>query len=144
LRNRHELERLTAEWYARLKSEGFKDIERPEVKDRYSHRAIRDPRGATLSRVDPLEMELGQHYYRLAARFLHEHTFKSERHYDAWDAFSQGMTYRQIGMQIGCSHVMAYKIVSQLLAGPFDRYLKAALSSDPDELEIPPKGRGAA
>jgi hypothetical protein len=97
-----------------------------------------------LGMVELLQMELGQHYYRLAARFLHEHTFKSERHYDAWDAFSQGMTYRQIGMQIGCSHVMAYKIVSQLLAGPFDRYLKAALSSDPDELEIPPKGRGAA
>lgn len=94
-----EFNKLEAKWYAKLKKEGFEDIEQNEdtLKLWSTHRFSREH--------NTVLYEAKEEYYRLAGQFLHEHQFKNLFEKGMWEYHSGGSSIRDIVLilkQSGC------------------------------------------
>lgn len=103
---------LKDEWYKKLSSEGFEDIEANEdnlkvwstyytAKHRYVTR------------------EAKEEYYREAGTFLHEYEFSSELERQIWELHAEGLSLREIVAKLSKTGIKTYKfrvetIVSKL------------------------------
>lgn len=86
-----DLKKLKAEWYAKLKAEGFNDIEYEGgdlLKGGSSRIDVSDHAGG------PWEHKA--EYYRLAYHFLHEYDFKTELDKTIWTYHAEGISVRNI------------------------------------------------
>lgn len=91
-----ELAQLTQKWYAKLKKEGFKDLETSSGQlklgaDMY-HQIIR---GAT-AQQKKTHYESKERYYQLAGQFLYDHEFETPREQQIWELHSEGLSHSDI------------------------------------------------
>ncbi len=81
---------LQDEWYKKLKSDGFEDIEADETKlKRWDSHVF-------YARHSPTSFAASQEYFRYAGIFLHEHEFKTKAERVIWELHSEGMTTQAI------------------------------------------------
>ncbi len=84
--NPKDLKDLQAEWYAKAKEAGFKDIE-SQLTDRLS--------SSINQRLNPL-WEVKQEYYRKAGWFVYEYQFADEFDRIVWTYHAEGISVRNI------------------------------------------------
>jgi hypothetical protein len=106
---------LQAEWNRKLAESGFKDI---EYRDRSEFGVLKSN-----PIVRPTQAE-DEFYWVLVGRFLHRHTFESERDRLVWEWHAQGATCRAIAAAIGSSRCTVNRTIQRLteimLALPLD------------------------
>lgn len=113
---RDEFKRLQAEWYARLRDEGFVDIE--GGKDGFDVLLRRrGPKGRP-----SIEREQQEEFFRLAGLFLHDHEWVDGEERRAWELYCDGKTYPQIAETLEVSWGKAHYLIQRVLKGPFKRY----------------------
>ena len=85
-----ELEDLRLEWYAKLKQEGFKDIERFDE-------AMKTDAGNNIQTRQTLSSyDIKSEYYRIAGHFLHDHKFENEFDRKVWEQHCEGISIRSM------------------------------------------------
>lgn len=129
-----ELEALRREWYGKLTATGFEDIEYLGAGDPYSHLSLKDPASELAHRIHPAVWESRSEYWALVGKFAHVHHFSTELERECWEHFAAGCTYRQIARLVGRHHTRVFQLVSRVLSGPFDRYLKLSCSGALDDV----------
>lgn len=92
---KEEVYKLQQEWYARLKREGFHDIE-TVLPDGSSSPLLKPSPGAQGRRYRALEMETRQDYYTLAGQYYWANKWLKEREKEVWKLHSEGLSYRKI------------------------------------------------
>jgi hypothetical protein len=99
LRPRDEFKKLQAEWYGRLKQEGFEDIEKGEkwFQGRRSGQLPKSYRGTWKNNP---RYSLNARYYELASQLLFSHPFESEVRREIWGLHCKGIPERAIADQI--------------------------------------------
>lgn len=98
-----EFLRTQKKWYAKLKDEGFQDIE-----------ATKSTRGVTRSGDDSrtvLPQASVSEYYRLARAFLHDYTFKDNKHWHMWLLHSEGLSIRMIAEKLGSDRTTVHEVI---------------------------------
>lgn len=87
--SRSELKAAQKVWYAKLKAEGFDDIENDKghIKKESSYFTKKDVVG---------KFEFTQTYFYNATQFLNDHKFENEYEKAVWDYHSNGLSSRQI------------------------------------------------
>lgn len=85
--------KLQATWYAKLKDEGFEDIERSEdmLKVWSTTFTMAVPNSST-----PIQLAAKESYYRFATHFLNEYKFEKDRDKVIWEYHSNGISMRNI------------------------------------------------
>jgi hypothetical protein len=108
---------LQEEWYAKLKKEGFEDIEQTDTKERllkswhssYFH-----------SRHNPHDFRHQEEYFRQATNFYHSHDFKNQAEKKIWLLHSEGYTIREISSHFknkaGFKRAWVHQTVKRLTA----------------------------
>lgn len=88
-----DLKTLQDEWYARLKAEGFNDIE-----DTNSPRQMLKSWHSTLfiHRFDKERFNARQQYFEMATHFLHSFKFASALERHIWELHADGKSLREI------------------------------------------------
>jgi len=123
-----DLIKLRREWYGRLESDGFEDIEYLDAADAYSHLSLRNPASQLAARMNPTTWAASLEYWDLAATFTHEHVFRSPMERECFEHYAQGLSYREIGSILGRHFTTVAEHITRVLQGPFDRYLKQVCS----------------
>lgn len=98
-----DLKALQAEWYAKLKAEGFKDIEQDE------DNLIRWDSHHFQQQSNPTDFETKAEYYRVAGQLLHEHEFESEWEKLVWEMHSAGLSTPKIITELKARKLTFYK-----------------------------------
>ena len=88
------LNKLTKEWYAKLKKSGFDDIEDSEDTLKRWHTKI-------FLNASAVSSQAKQDYYRIAGYFLNDYEFKSDYEKKIWELHATGKSMRGIGKQLG-------------------------------------------
>lgn len=84
-----QLKKLQAKWYAKLKTEGFEDIEREDG----SLTTWASSAFSQAVRAGQVEaMKSREEYYRAAGQFLWDYTFDSDLERKIWEMHSTGMS----------------------------------------------------
>lgn len=118
-----DFRKLQAHWYARLKEDGFEDLEyfHPdgEAADTLldKHKIVRADRA-------PEVMEHTAEFYRLCGLFLHDYAFESELDRNIWELFTEGTTYRAIASRLKISMRKTFQTITRLRTGAFEEYRK--------------------
>lgn len=112
-----ELKKLQTKWYAKLKKEGFKDVEQPDGNLKVWH--------SYFFKVHHNETvyQAKEDYYRKAGHFLHEHIFQDSREKLIWTLHTDGISVRNIVKALHKKRYTAYfdlvrntiKALSQLM-----------------------------
>lgn len=113
---RQELARLQRHWHARLKAEGFVDIEDVGVDGEPMMLVRRDGRHDVDagSRFD--DYESVTEYYSACGEFLHGYAFASELDRSVWELHCDGSSYRETAKVCGVSTRIVWRTVNRLLA----------------------------
>lgn len=109
-----ELQRLTEEWYAKLKASGFDDIEATGghiMKGTFNH-----------TRLNPERVSMISNHYRLASHFLHDHKWDDETQRHIWKLYCEGVVCRKIAQTIGIHYVKVHRLIKAIARGPFKSY----------------------
>ena len=114
---------LRRTWYAKLKRDGFKDIE--VMDDRGDMNGLLSGHNATELSGIVGKNDLRESYYRLAGRFRHEFVFSSSLDALIWELYAEGVPYRSISHQVNVSVWQVYSTVNRIKSGPFKDYCKA-------------------
>lgn len=94
---------LKAEWYKKLKKEGFEDVETDEEHLETWHSTFFKVRhNATLS-------EAKEAYYRRATHFLNDYNFDSDLEKALWGLHAEGISIRNIVKALKGKGFKAYK-----------------------------------
>lgn len=97
-----ELKKLQTKWYAKLKKEGFDDIEQLDGNLKVWHSQFFKVRhNATL-------FQAKEDYYRAAGHFLHDHKFKDERERLIWTLHSDAVSVANIVKALKKKRYTAY------------------------------------
>lgn len=98
------LEEQKTKWYARLKRDGFKDIEDSEGRlDQYASSAL------THNYRDPIIFEAKERYYQLAGQFLHTYKFNSRLEKFMWEQHCSGVSILNIVKEIRHRGLSTYR-----------------------------------
>lgn len=89
-----DLQALTEKWYARLKAEGFNDIEQDSQYLKCWHSAYFH------ARHSPQDFELQKEYFRKAGMFFHDYSFSSSEERSVWGLHAEGLPYRKIASHL--------------------------------------------
>ncbi len=139
---------LRAEWYAKLKKEGFEDIEQntsdenPFLKNWDSSYFYRKEH-----KMGAARMEAVKDYYLLAVQFLSVHNFKSKLEKEIWRLHSEGHGVRVISKELNTkstrlSKYDAHKIVKVLTLLMKEQFLAGDKQDTLKQLnEITPRRR---
>lgn len=84
---------LKDEWYAKLKSDGFKDIEA-------SGAALNQGENYIKRLKFGKAQESCRRYYEIAFEFLHKDEFESEKDRVVWEFFCEGDSMREIALKL--------------------------------------------
>jgi hypothetical protein len=87
-----QLLKLQREWYKRLKSEGFSDIESMDQDGSMDSPMMSRTASGLAYRYDSSVEE----YYRLARHFLYQGAFESDIAKHCWELHADGSSYREI------------------------------------------------
>ncbi len=116
-----EYDKLRAEWYKKLKDEGYEDIESSETHLRFY--------SSTFAREKSLlSWEAKQAYYQMATTFLAENRFRSKLERIIWEYHANGMSGRDIAktlekVKIHINRMTVWRIVSRLEKKMKKKYL---------------------
>ena len=118
-----QLKQLQAKWYARLKKEGFEDIEQDEnLLKNWSSSRLRKSRNSN-NEIEQtlLYNESKQSYYRLAGFFVNDYAFESELDHMVWSYHAEGKSLRQMSKLLKAqgndiSYTRAKEIIHKLRA----------------------------
>lgn len=108
-----EFKEIQDKWYAKLKKEGFEDIE--DVSE--THRPERD-----LKKWHSFAFQLNnsaddysdkERYYQLAGQFLHEYEFKNKLERSIWEGHAEGLSIREISRKLNKYRDLIFKILKQ-------------------------------
>lgn len=90
----NKLTELTAEWYQRLKREGFQDIEWYDEYTGYGQNSdfLKQDSRQSAQSFKPETLE----YYRIITNFTTHYKFKSRKHAFIMQKYAEGMPYRKI------------------------------------------------
>jgi hypothetical protein len=119
-----QLEKLKEKWYAKLKREGFEDIERSDGSlTKYSQNAYRDRREADNDTWVAAKTD----YYRMAEHFLNEHKFENNTERFIWQLHSEGVSARKISTRLKSRNVkkpktQVHEIIQKIAAKMFEQY----------------------
>lgn len=91
--NKKQLKALQTKWYAKLKRDGFEDIEQTSDDKGYLKQY---DNSYYMARYTPLEFGNKQEYYIKAQHFLVEHAFETEQEKQIWKLHSEGFSLREI------------------------------------------------
>ncbi len=83
--------KLIDKWYAKLKAEGFNDIERMDVEGSQGTLKVWSHTQFSKYATRPEEFRAKQEYYVLAGRFLYDHKFADEKEKLIWELHSKGL-----------------------------------------------------
>lgn len=106
---------LSKEWYAKLKAEGFDDIE-------YSDGSLRAAHARHPTSLDPLRRQAVEEYYTLCTHFLYEFEFERDIHKTIWEYHTNGLSARSISRilkkvklktKIGKSHDTIWRVIKK-------------------------------
>lgn len=86
-------EELKTVWYAKLKEEGFEDIE-------HSQSLLKTYHGEKWRRLAEHKQELTLKYYSHTKDLLHTYTFENPTHRLIWELHSDGLSKRKIASKI--------------------------------------------
>jgi DNA-binding CsgD family transcriptional regulator len=103
---------LQKSWYARLKKEGFKDIEFFHEDGNSTDGLLRSSIGSLMASYTPE----AEYYFCKARWFLHHHRFVSAREKKIWARHCEGWQNPAIGRELGCSKEPVRKVVNKLRA----------------------------
>ena len=117
-----ELKELQKEWYAKLKEEGFEDIEYfdsdLEPKDWLKGNSKFSPIWGDeqiAATHDQRESSGNLDYYLQATALLHkEDVFASDTEREIWEMHADGLSLRSIGKQVGFSHPKVMRIIKRI------------------------------
>lgn len=84
-----EYEELRDTWYAKLRADGFRDIEQGETS---ATRAV----SKSYLKLDDAYRQSVQDYYCLTTHFLNDYKFDSEIEKVMWEYYSEGLSMRNI------------------------------------------------
>jgi len=102
MRKSREFLRLQAEWYAKLKAEGFDDIEAggrlPDVD--YRNATLRDREAITA-------------YFTVAGAYVHVGHFEQEEHRDVWIFHAEGYSVREIAKRLGLDRNAVHAVIKE-------------------------------
>jgi hypothetical protein len=134
------LKQLTKLWYAKLKKQGFVDIEQDEIYlKRWSNEFTRKDENVnnrSTFNVKPKKVRnkkdefQGKHdYYYYASHFLNEHKFESERDRIIWEYHTSGISMRNISkllkrVKIKISRDTVNRVISNLAERMKAQYFK--------------------
>jgi len=104
-----EFASLQKTWYKKLAKEGFKDIERTDDVGKASGMLKNDVIKHVIQTYTPEKFAIKEEYYRLAAQFLYEHKFKSDKDRTIWRLHSEGVSVRDIVAALKKKGKTAYK-----------------------------------
>lgn len=101
-----QLKKLQNQWYKKLKTQGFEDIE-------YDSQHLKSY-ALSWSSVEPEVFKANQRYYELAGQLLESHPFESIKDKTIWRYHTQGLTEREIGRRVGLSQPSVEYILNKL------------------------------
>lgn len=102
--------KLRDEWYAKLRKEGFNDIEDVNSPNEFLKR--HDDHWFRTRFKTPMQFSAKQEYFYRAAHLLHTHTFETQLEKAIWDLHCQGYSYREIASMVTKEKVR--KVVTKL------------------------------
>lgn len=118
--------KLRQEWYAKLKAEGFNDIETlaGDLKE-FSTSGSRNIK-KVLTQSGGWQFK--QEYYRLASKFLNEYKFNTKLDSIIWEYHTNGISVRNIAkalieINVKTNRTDVWKVVKRLKIKMFDMYL---------------------
>ena len=116
-----DFKKLQQEWYTKLKTSGFADIE-------HADGSINSSKPYLMRAAHQVYQDSVQEYYYLCYHFLNEHTFKSELEKVIWEYHTEGISNRQIATILKKIKINAGKdkiriIVNQLIKIMKEKYL---------------------
>ncbi len=88
-----KLRPLQKEWYAKLKEDGFVDIEEDPVN--FNNAYLKHVKRKTYQNNETYREAIKEYYY-ICYQFLHEYPFETEVHRAIWEAYADGATMREI------------------------------------------------
>lgn len=106
---RPSLETLKREWYAKLKAEGFQDVEYGS-EDGPLRVANRENRGG----VSADELDATHEYYSRCTEFLYEHSFAEGRDRELWALHAEGVSIGDIALRLGMAKATTGRAVQRL------------------------------
>lgn len=110
------LKKIQKEWYAKLKDQGFTDIERDE-NTLHSYSTVFTRQQNTVHNGG---WEFKEAYYRMAAHFLNDHEFKTLRERVIWEYHAEGISCRNISKLLkdaklsSTCYVTIFKVMKRL------------------------------
>lgn len=121
-----DYKKLRQEWYAKLKAEGFNDIEtlNGDLKE-FSTSGSRNIKKVLTQSGG---WQIKEEYYRLASKFLHEYKFNTKLDGIIWEYHTNGISVRNIAkalveIKIRTNRTDVWKAVKRLKIKMFDMYL---------------------
>jgi len=116
-----KLKKLQDRWYAKLKKEGFDDIEQRDGNLKTWHSSMFQNRRKKRYTEDSWDSKI--EYYRLAEHFLNDNKFKNEQEKKTWELHSEGISYEKISIRLkalgfkrGVSKDSIHKLIKLLAA----------------------------
>lgn len=99
-----DLNKLQKLWYAKLKSQGFHDIEQDNgmLKDwssKFYTSQFKETNGTRTEDKIVINSAKAE-YYRLAEHFLNSYKFNNKLEHNIWDLHSQGKSFREIAKKL--------------------------------------------
>lgn len=98
-----EFERVNAEWRQKLKSSGFKDIEK--ANGDYTKE---------IKRKDEFTTSMNANYWTMATNYLHNGQFDSEDERTIWEMHCEGASLNTIAKHLGTSNWMPRVVIAKI------------------------------
>lgn len=117
------LKKLRKEWYAKLKAEGFSDIEQADGNIKTWSSKLNQRYRTNLG-----DLAAKTEYYYLANHFLTEHIFETELQRIIWEYHANAISYRKIGKLLKAAGLKfgyrngVYLVIKELKLIMFKRY----------------------
>jgi hypothetical protein len=124
-----EFVQLQRYWYARLKQDGFKDIEILQDNGEFYPLLNGTSVPKRLSEGDTVRQ-----FYVLAGRFCQTYSFKTKTQARIWTLYCEGKPYRAIASQLRTKLCRVYKVIQTIKTGPFEEFVKQEAISQMDEV----------
>lgn len=99
-------------WYAKLKKDGFEDIE--DVNSPHEMLIKWDYMRFQV-KYTPQKFIEKQRYYQMAYQFLNQYDFANEQEKSIWELHAEGFGCREIAKRISSKKDTVHKIVSKLI-----------------------------
>lgn len=112
--NNKDFKQLQAKWYAKLKKEGFEDIERAEdlMHPEYDLKAWHSKRFQINN--TPESFQQRERYYQLAGQFTYDHEFSEASERQIWQLHAEGLSIREICRRLSKQNLKRDKVFTVL------------------------------